>query len=76
MLEGGSETVLLVEDDPLVRKSVTRQLESIGYRTIAAADSAEALAVVTAPRRQAHNLQLSPERGLAGSDECQKNSKK
>ena len=64
MLEGGSETVLLVEDDPLVRKSVTRQLESIGYRT------------VTAPRRQAHNLQLSPERGLAGSDECQKNSKK
>jgi CheY-like chemotaxis protein len=46
MLEGGSETVLLVEDDPLVRKSVTSQLESIGYRTIAAADGAEALAVV------------------------------
>jgi CheY-like chemotaxis protein len=46
MLEGGSETVLLVEDDPLVRKSVSRQLESIGYRTIAAADGAEALAVV------------------------------
>jgi PAS domain S-box-containing protein len=46
ILEGGSETVLLVEDDPLVRKSVTRQLESIGYRTIAAADGAEALAVV------------------------------
>jgi CheY-like chemotaxis protein len=45
-LEGGGETVLLVEDDAMVRRSVTRQLQSIGYRTISTAGAAEALAVV------------------------------
>ncbi len=42
----GSERILLVEDDPLVRTSVTAQLESLGYRTIAVANAAEALAVI------------------------------
>ena len=43
---GGSEVVLLVEDDPLVRTSVTAQLESLGYQTLAVANAAEAMAAV------------------------------
>ncbi len=47
-LAGGFETILVVEDDPLVRGSVTLQLQSLGYRTLTAASAAEALAVVDA----------------------------
>jgi CheY-like chemotaxis protein len=43
---GGSETVLVVEDDVLVRDYVIAQLHSLGYATIAAATAAEALALV------------------------------
>jgi CheY-like chemotaxis protein len=46
LIEGGIETILVVEDDELVRKSVTTQIQSFGYQTIAAASAAEALAVV------------------------------
>jgi len=42
-VSGGDETVLLVEDDPLVRTSVTTQLKSLGYQVIPAANAAEAL---------------------------------
>lgn len=42
----GNETILVVEDDALVRRYVTAQLESLGYATIAAADGAAALALV------------------------------
>jgi CheY-like chemotaxis protein len=42
----GSETILVVEDDPLVRDFVVTQLGGLGYKTIAAADGLEALAVV------------------------------
>jgi PAS domain S-box-containing protein len=42
---GGHETILCVEDDSEVRKFVTIQLESLGYKTIIAADAAEALAI-------------------------------
>jgi PAS domain S-box-containing protein len=45
-LSGGNETILLVEDDAMVRTSVTAQLESLGYRTIATANATEALAAV------------------------------
>ena len=45
-LSGGSETILVVEDDALVRNFVTTQLGSLGYRTIAAADGPSALASV------------------------------
>jgi CheY-like chemotaxis protein len=40
------EIVLLVEDDAMVRSSVTAQLHSLGYRTVAAASADEALALV------------------------------
>jgi CheY-like chemotaxis protein len=45
-MTGGSETILMVEDDPTVRKSVNTQLTSLGYRTILAANAAEALAII------------------------------
>jgi CheY-like chemotaxis protein len=43
-IEGGAETILVVEDDPLVRNYVAAQLTSLGYTAITAANAAEALA--------------------------------
>ena len=40
---GGTESILVVEDDALVRDYVTVQLQNLGYRTAAAANAAEAL---------------------------------
>ena len=45
-IEGGNETILVVEDDPIVRNSVTMQLESLGYKTLTAANAAEALSII------------------------------
>jgi PAS domain S-box-containing protein len=45
-IEGGSETILVVEDNPLVRNSVITQLASLGYKTLSAADGGDALALV------------------------------
>ena len=42
-LPSGSETVLLVEDDELVRKFAMSQLVSLGYRVFQAGDGPEAL---------------------------------
>jgi CheY-like chemotaxis protein len=41
-LERGTETILLVEDEQLVRDLVCRMLESAGYRVLAAARPSEA----------------------------------
>ena len=43
---GGSETVLVVEDDDMVRRNVVAQLHSLGYRTLTAVDGPAALAIV------------------------------
>ena len=40
------ETVLVVEDDPFVRSYAVACLESLGYRTIAAADGHDAIQVI------------------------------
>jgi len=40
---GGRERILLVEDEPAVRKLATLMLEELGYRVTAASDGAEAL---------------------------------
>jgi PAS domain S-box-containing protein len=45
-MRGGSETVMVVEDDALVRNYVTQQLKSLGYQTVCAADANEALRLV------------------------------
>ncbi len=45
-MESGSETILVVEDDAMVRASVITQLQSLGYQTIAAGSGDEALAIV------------------------------
>ena len=47
-VEGGHETILVVEDDKLVRDYVLTQLHSLGYVTLDAANATEALAVVQA----------------------------
>jgi signal transduction histidine kinase/CheY-like chemotaxis protein len=44
--QGGHETILVVEDDALVRSTVIARLESLGYATIAAVNAAEAMAMV------------------------------
>jgi PAS domain S-box-containing protein len=43
---GAGQTILVVEDDALLRGFVTAQLDSLGYRTVALADSGAALAHV------------------------------
>ena len=45
-MESGSETILVVEDDAMVRTSVITQLQSLGYEAIAAGSGDEALAIV------------------------------
>ena len=44
-VEGGHETILVVEDDQLVRDYVLTQLRSLGYVTLDAANATEALAI-------------------------------
>ena len=47
-VEGGRETILVVEDDHLVRTFVVGQIQSLGYATLAAVN-AEALVVIDSP---------------------------
>jgi signal transduction histidine kinase len=42
---GGTETILVAEDDPLVRELAVRMLQRAGYQTITAADGEEAVGV-------------------------------
>ncbi|NPU14590.1 response regulator [Bradyrhizobium sp. 83012] len=46
VLPRGTETILVVEDDPLVRDFVLAQLEGLGYTTLVASHAAEALTIV------------------------------
>lgn len=41
-VEGGTESILLVEDDPLVREHVTGQLKALGYQVHTASNADEA----------------------------------
>jgi signal transduction histidine kinase len=47
----GDESILIVEDDALVREYVVTQIRRFGYRTLAASNAAEALAVMDGPER-------------------------
>jgi CheY-like chemotaxis protein len=44
--EGGSETVLVVEDDPAVQRTVVEMLGSLGYRVLKADNASAALVIV------------------------------
>ena len=46
ILEGGDETILVVEDDDLVRTFVIGQIQSLGYRTLSAVNADAALVVI------------------------------
>jgi len=48
VIEGGEETILVVEDDRLVRDHALTQLRALGYATLEAANAAEALAILDA----------------------------
>lgn len=52
---GGAETVLVVDDEPLIRRLATRLLAQVGYHTLSAANGIEALAIVA---RQGEQLSL------------------
>ncbi len=41
--QGGTERILVVEDEPMVREFVLGLLERLGYRTVGVADGVEAL---------------------------------
>lgn len=51
LVRGGNETILVVEDDRLVREHALTQLRSLGYTTLQAANAAEALATIEAGHR-------------------------
>ncbi|MCP3980881.1 MAG: PAS domain S-box protein [bacterium] len=53
-LSRGSETILLVEDDPSVRELTQEILQMNGYRVIAASDGAEALTICENLAEQVH----------------------
>jgi CheY-like chemotaxis protein len=44
--EGGSESILVVEDDTLVRNYVVMQLRGLGYQVLSAVNAAEALTMI------------------------------
>jgi PAS domain S-box-containing protein len=50
-IQGGHETILVVEDDQLVKDYVLAQLHSLGYATLDATNAAEALALVEQGRK-------------------------
>ena len=50
-IERGDETILIVEDDALVREYVVTQISRLGYDTLAASNGAEALAIINGPER-------------------------
>ncbi len=47
-LPGGSETILVVDDEQIIRGVATQLLEKLGYKTHVAADGAEAVALYQA----------------------------
>jgi signal transduction histidine kinase len=49
--ERGDESILIVEDDALVREYVVTQISRLGYDTLAAGNAAEALVIVDGPER-------------------------
>src|SRR5207253_3212625 len=53
-LPGGTETILLVEDDPAMRSVAQGLLEKVGYRVLAAVDGEQGLTTYRAHRGELH----------------------
>src|SRR5882724_646280 len=49
--ERGDESILIVEDDALVREYVVTQISRLGYDTLAASNAAEALVIINGSER-------------------------
>ncbi|MEH2536313.1 MULTISPECIES: ATP-binding protein [unclassified Bradyrhizobium] len=49
--EHSDESILIVEDDPLVREYVVAQITRFGFHALAAGNAAEALAIIDGPER-------------------------
>jgi CheY-like chemotaxis protein len=49
--ERGDESILIVEDDAVVREYVVAQISRLGYDTLAVSNGAEALAIINGPER-------------------------
>jgi signal transduction histidine kinase len=49
--ERGDKSILIVEDDALVREYVVTQINRLGYDTLAASNGAEALKIIDGPER-------------------------
>jgi len=47
--ERGDKSILIVEDDALVREYVVTQISNLGYKTLAASNAMEALAIINGP---------------------------
>ena len=54
ILPGGTEAILLVEDDPAMRSVAQGLLEKVGYRVLAAVDGEQGLATYRAHRGELH----------------------
>jgi CheY-like chemotaxis protein len=50
-MESGDESILIVEDDALVREYVVAQIKRLGYTTLAASKADEALAIIDGSAR-------------------------
>jgi signal transduction histidine kinase/CheY-like chemotaxis protein len=50
-IEGGHETILVVEDDNLVRTFVIGQIQSLGYATLAAVNAMEAMVIIDSSQK-------------------------
>ncbi|MGK9066380.1 ATP-binding protein [Stutzerimonas chloritidismutans] len=48
---GTGETILIVEDEPVVRGLVVEVLDDLGYQTLEAGDATEALPIIESPQR-------------------------
>jgi signal transduction histidine kinase len=49
LFERGDKSILIVEDDALVREYVVTQIKNFGYKTLAASNATEALAIINGP---------------------------
>ncbi|HVJ21349.1 MAG TPA: response regulator, partial [Polyangiaceae bacterium] len=66
---GGSEVVLLVDDDPVVRSVTARVLSAAGYRILEASDGSQGLSMFEAQRSSIDLILLDESMpGIAGHE--------